>query len=324
MTAKALLFDAGDVLIETPWRQFDELESARGVTIPGRGALDPAGDPLWRQFMAGEIASDEYWDGLSHAAGYPNWRTMFSDIVDVVGERLFLPDAIALVHDAQRAGVPVGVLTNDMVAIQGSEWVREQPLLAGMEVFLDATEIGVRKPAPEAYQAAIDAFGLAPEDIVFLDDTLKCVIGAREMGLTALLVDPVDRAPSFDRARALVGLRPLTAAEAMLAAAEDAYGRKDLDAAMACFHPECVTYWNGAKVAAGLDEVRRLHLDRLAFDRPPTEGYRLRKTLRAASPDPGSPDTIAAEWTSTSSTGAEFWTLRDGRIIEWHLHITPA
>jgi FMN phosphatase YigB (HAD superfamily) len=317
--AKALLFDAGDVLIETPWRQFDELEAARGVRVPGRGALDPAGDPLWQRFLAGEVDSMAYWDGLANGAGYSNWRTMFSDIAEVVGERLFLRDAVALVREAQAAGIPVGVLTNDMVAIQGSEWVRAQPLLAGLDVFIDATEIGVRKPAAAAYQAAIDALGLAAEDIVFLDDTLKCVVGARAVGMTALLVDPVDRAPAFDRARALVGLRPPTPAEAMVTAAEDAYGRRDLDAAMACFHPECVAYWNGELVATGLAEIRRFHMGRLRFGQPMPDGYRLHMTLRASGPD-----TIAGEWSSTSSVGGEFWHLRDGLIIEWRNFSAPA
>jgi FMN phosphatase YigB (HAD superfamily) len=41
---------------------------------------------------------------------------------------------------------------------------------------------------------------------VFLDDTPECVEGARRVGMVGIEVDPFDRGPAFERARALLGL----------------------------------------------------------------------------------------------------------------------
>ena len=55
----ALLFDVGDVLMESNWVVLDELERRTGRRFTGRGAMDPAGDPAWQRCLAGEIDTDE-------------------------------------------------------------------------------------------------------------------------------------------------------------------------------------------------------------------------------------------------------------------------
>ena len=49
-----------------------------------------------------------------------------------------------------------------------------------------------------------DALGVAPADVVFLDDSPECVDGARAVGMNAIVVDPLDRRPAFDEARRLL------------------------------------------------------------------------------------------------------------------------
>src|SRR4051812_50205708 len=74
----ALLFDVGDVLMESNWVVMEELERRTGRSFSGRGALDPDGDPAWRRCIAGEIGMDEYWDQLAQSGGYADrialWR----------------------------------------------------------------------------------------------------------------------------------------------------------------------------------------------------------------------------------------------------------
>ena len=38
-------------------------------------------------------------------------------------------------------------------------------------------------------------------------------------------------------------------------------------------HPDIVVYWNGRKVAEGLDSVRRFHIDELGFGSTPRQDY---------------------------------------------------
>ena len=55
---------------------------------------------------------------------------------------------------------------------------------------------------------AAAALGVQPGEVVFLDDTPECVDGAERVGMAAILVDPFDKTPAFDRARELLGLPP--------------------------------------------------------------------------------------------------------------------
>ena len=320
----ALLFDVGDVLMESNWVVLDELERRTGRRFTGRGAMDPAGDAPWRRCLAGEIGIDEYWNQLAQPAGYADRITMWRAMSDTMGAAVFAEDAMALVDEARAAGIKVGILSNDLYKSATREWVASRPEFAKFDVLVDCTEFGERKPAPGPYLKAAADFGLPPEEIVFLDDTPYCVEGARAVGMIAVHIDPLARTAGFERARRLVGLTPPTDADRLVAAAETAYRNQDLAQIMALLHPDVVIYWNGEKVAEGLEAARQFHLQRLGFGSTMRHDYQLRKTLRAAEGD-----TICVEWESSYRTtdgrlvrgrAGEFWTMRYGLLIEWRAY----
>jgi HAD superfamily hydrolase (TIGR01509 family) len=130
----------------------------------------------------------------------------FRAIADVAVDLMIDEDAVALMRDARAAGKRVGVLSNDAYSIMGREFFANRPEFAELDAFVDAVDIGVRKPEPAAYQRASEALGVSPVDIVFLDDTPECVKGATAVGMDAIQVDPADRKRAFDQARELLGL----------------------------------------------------------------------------------------------------------------------
>lgn len=52
-----------------------------------------------------------------------------------------------------------------------------------------SNEIGVRKPAPEAFAALTEALGVAPERTVFIDDNADNIAACEALGFTGLLLD---------------------------------------------------------------------------------------------------------------------------------------
>jgi putative hydrolase of the HAD superfamily len=319
-----LLLDIGDVIVSVPWQAFDRLEAETGRKVPGRGPLDPEGDAWWQDRMAGRISGEEYWNRQATAAGFENWHELFRAMSEVAPDEQFDQDAVTLLRDARAAGHRVGVLSNDAYLINGPEYFAARPEFQDLDAFVDATALGVRKPAAGAYLGAAEAMGLEPERIVFLDDTPVCVDGARAVGMAGVHVDPLDKAPAFQRARELLGLVPESRAARLVREAEAAYTTQDVDAALRLFHPDAIVYWNGRKVASGMDEIRQFHVERLGFDGTPRRGFRLRKTLRAAQGD-----TIAVEWEATLDSGdgppietraAELWTMRGDLVVEWHAY----
>ncbi len=320
----ALLFDVGDVLMESNWIVLDELERRTGRRFTGRGAVDPAGDPAWQRCLRGDIDIDEYWNQLAQSGGYADRITMWRAMSMELGAGVFAADALALVDEARAAGIKVGILSNDLYRASSREWVAGRPEFAMFDVLVDCTDFGERKPAAGPYLKAAADFGLAPGEIVFLDDTPYCIEGARAVGMVAVHVDPLARAHAFERARRLVGIAAPTTADQLVAAAEAAYCSRDLTQIMSLLHPDVVIYWNGVKAAEGLDEARQFHTQRLGFGSKSRHDHQLRKTLRAADGD-----TICVEWESSYRTddgqlvrgrAGEFWTMRYGLLIEWHAY----
>jgi putative hydrolase of the HAD superfamily len=204
-TYDGLLLDVGGVILDA-WRALDAYAAAVGVTVSARGPGDPDGDPLWQAKLAGTLTLDGYWNRVAAQTGHDDWRTMFRTITDLVPDALFDADATALMRDARAAGRRVGVLSNDAYTIQSPAFFAGRPEFAGLHSFVDASDIGVSKPDPDAYLVAAEALGLAAERVVFLDDMPENVEGARAVGMGAVHVTPGNPLAAFAEARALLGL----------------------------------------------------------------------------------------------------------------------
>jgi putative hydrolase of the HAD superfamily len=191
----ALLLDVGYVILEVNGPSLEAYELATGKPMPARPVA-----------AAGVPGTDAYWETVAREAGFDGLRALFVEVAQVVPEAMFDQGAVQLMRDARAAGRRVGVLSNDAYAILGREFFANRPEFAGLDAFVDAVDIGVRKPDPQAYILAAEALAVAPEQTVFLDDTPECIDGAREVGMVGILVDPLARTPAFDEARQLLGL----------------------------------------------------------------------------------------------------------------------
>lgn len=191
---EALLLDVGFVIIDVSWRALEAYERAIGTPMARRESFGDA------------TPTDGYWDGVARASGFDGFIPLFRALAAVVPDSLIDPAAVALMGDTRAAGRRVGVLTNDGYTFIGREFFAGRPEFAELDAFVDAADIGVRKPDPAAYLRAARELDVAPQQIVFLDDTPECVEGAVRVGMTGVLVDPLDRVPAFDHARQLLGL----------------------------------------------------------------------------------------------------------------------
>jgi FMN phosphatase YigB (HAD superfamily) len=204
--ASALLLDVGHVILEPSWRAVRAYEAATGSPMPDPDDVVRRPDPRWQHDVATDPVGDRYWDEVATRAGLDGIVGMFRAFATVVPEAMFDPDAVALMDDTRAARLPVGILTNHAHMILGRDWFADRPEFAGLATFIDAAEAGVPKPDPQAYLLAAAGLGVAPAEVVFLDDTPACTEGAAAVGMTGILVDPRDRRLAFDRARRLLGL----------------------------------------------------------------------------------------------------------------------
>jgi HAD superfamily hydrolase (TIGR01509 family) len=135
--------------------------------------------------------------------GHP---TLMRAMFQTPGIEVTRPQAIDLVTRARTAGLPVGILTNELMDFQGREWVESQDWFPWFDVLIDSTELGIRKPDPQPYLVAIEEMKLPAQDIIFIDDNPTYVHGGEAVGLQSLLLDVSDPGAVFIDAAQRLGL----------------------------------------------------------------------------------------------------------------------
>jgi putative hydrolase of the HAD superfamily len=95
------------------------------------------------------------------------------------------------------AGLRLGVVSNS------DGRVEEALVAAGLrdrfEVVLDSALVGVEKPDPAIFRAALDALGVAPAEALYVGDLYEVdVVGARAAGMEAVLLAPGAGASAAD------------------------------------------------------------------------------------------------------------------------------
>jgi putative hydrolase of the HAD superfamily len=209
-----VLFDAGDTLLApAPSFQgrFVAVAAAAGLPLE-EAAVDAA---IAEAVRAVEWPSDwtdpatqrSFWVGfyrqvlaaLGHRDdGIRVADALFAAFSDPAGYRLFDDVRPALATLAAR-GVKLGVVSNfepwleDVLALQGVDHLFAAVAISG--------KLGVAKPDPEIFQAALKEAGAEPEATVHVGDQLvNDVAAARAVGITPVLIDRFGRHPDPDGA----------------------------------------------------------------------------------------------------------------------------
>lgn len=117
-------------------------------------------------------------------------------IADLEGEpdhyRLF-DDALPALERLARAGVPAVIVSNHVWRLP--EIVVGLGCGARVEGVLTSARVGVRKPHPEIFRAALRLTGTAPGETLMVGDSLRDdVEGARGVGMQGALIDRRGRA----------------------------------------------------------------------------------------------------------------------------------
>jgi putative hydrolase of the HAD superfamily len=125
-------------------------------------------------------------------------------------QRLF-PDVPELLAAAERAGLPVALLTNSALAPTLVK-LEALDLVERFDVVVTTDTLGFGKPDPRVYAEACRLLGVEPERVVCVGDSLEWdVLGAQAADLRAVWLDRVGRGTT-ERVATVRGLDELAAA----------------------------------------------------------------------------------------------------------------
>jgi putative hydrolase of the HAD superfamily len=192
---KAILWDFGGVLTTSPFEAFARFEIERGLPkdfIRKINATNPDTN-AWAQFERSEITLDQF-------------DRLFEAECAALGHSVAGADIIALLGGAVRPNMVNALkicrekyictcLTNNVASGKGPGMARDaasqaavREVMALFTQVIESSKIGLRKPDPKIYEYACEQMGVAPEEVVYLDDLGINLKPAAAMGMTTIKV----------------------------------------------------------------------------------------------------------------------------------------
>ena len=185
-STEALLFDLGGVVFGIDFEKaFSRWAEYAGVPVESIVARYRV-DAWYERHERGEIEAAEYFDALRNTLGIGISDEEFAIGWNAIFEAEFA-GAFEL-FERLSARMPIYAFSNSNAMHQG-HWERKYAKTLDLfhDVFVSC-ELGLRKPDAAAFRQVSESIGIRPESILFFDDTLENVDGARGVGMSAVRV----------------------------------------------------------------------------------------------------------------------------------------
>ena len=196
MSHRAVIFDLGGVIFDTPIHAILEFE--RDVGLPPRSIgtlIDNSGaNGAWARLERGQLPYQEFLAEFQLECSAAGVQISVPDMMAAVERALELhPRMLAAVRSLRHAGFLVGALTNNWQSNRSGD-AQFAELECEFEAYIQSYKVGLRKPEPEIYHIVCDALSVRPAEAVFLDDIGRNLKAARALGMSTIKVHDPDGA----------------------------------------------------------------------------------------------------------------------------------
>jgi putative hydrolase of the HAD superfamily len=188
--ARSVIFDLGGVLLD--WRPanvfakcFRDLDSQEAA----RNAILMHDD--WRSFDRGDISEP---DLIARVCGRTSLSALdVQHVLDTIRDSLLeLPETVDVLHELSARGVRLYCLSNMPVSI--FQCVRERcsfwNVFSGVVI---SGEVGLIKPEHAVFEHLLGRYKLNAIETAFVDDHPENIVGAKAVGLEAILFRSADQ-----------------------------------------------------------------------------------------------------------------------------------
>jgi HAD superfamily hydrolase (TIGR01509 family) len=194
---RAVLFDAGNTLVFLDYARLAEgIGTALGLPLTREGLLQHVATAT--RAMEHAAATDQaraaaYLEALFLHGGVP--RSRLGELRDCLGRmhrerHLWCSVATGSAESLDRlrqSGLRLGVVSNSDGRVE--EALDAAGLLRYFDVVIDSGRLGLEKPDPRIFYAALDALGVEPGEALYVGDLYEIdVVGANAAGIEAVLV----------------------------------------------------------------------------------------------------------------------------------------
>ncbi len=184
MAIRVVVFDIGGVLEITPDTGWVEKWEANLHLKPGE--LDGRLMDVWRDGSSGNISEEEVEKGIGKIMGMDQAQVdaLMSDLwEEYLGE---LNVELASYFSSLRPRYKTALLSNSFVGARRREQERYH-FDEMTDLIIYSHEEGIAKPERRIFELTCERLGVQPAEVIFLDDHVRSVAAARELGIHAIL-----------------------------------------------------------------------------------------------------------------------------------------
>lgn len=200
---RGLLVDWGGVLTTNVFESFRAFcvdEGLRPERVRDAFMYEPLAGQLLADFECGRLENADFEQQFGAVLGVQQPEGLIQRLFGRMRGDDVMQDAVIAF---KAAGVRTGLLSNSW----GAQTYDRRRFGELFDVVVISGEEGVRKPSPEIYATAADRMGLAPAELVFVDDLKGNLKPARALGMAT--VHHEDAAATIAQLEELLGVAGL-------------------------------------------------------------------------------------------------------------------
>lgn len=193
---RAVLWDFGGVITESPFLAFARFEAQRGLPrnfLRSINARNPDNN-AWARFERSEITPEQFDEAFAEEARAAGHEVRGLDVIDLLYGAI-RPEMVAALR-ATGAHYTNACVTNNVRAGAGRGLERDagrarevQDVMALFDTIIESSKVGARKPEARFFELACERLGIAPAEAVYLDDLGTNLKPARAMGMHTIKVE---------------------------------------------------------------------------------------------------------------------------------------
>ena len=180
MTIKAIIWDAGGVLVRTEdWKPRDELSARLGTDSSTLSKVVFGYDGDYRAQL-GEITAAQQWANAAEKLNIPTEELLTVQEAFFAGDVLDT-DLIDYIRDL-KADYTTGLLSNAMDDLR-REIIENWKVDDAFHHIVISAEVGLMKPDQRIYEHTLEKVGVPPHEAVFIDDMPDNIAAAKAVGM---------------------------------------------------------------------------------------------------------------------------------------------
>jgi putative hydrolase of the HAD superfamily len=193
---KAVLWDFGGVMTESPFLAFRRFEQERGLPenfLRDINTRNPDTN-AWARFERSELTPEEFDAAFAEEARLAGHEVRGLDVIDLVYGDI-RPAMVGALRASKRHFTNACVTNNvsagprrgfDRDPERAARW---QSVMDLFDTVIESSRLGVRKPEPRFFELACAQLRISPEQAVYLDDLGPNLKPARAMGMRTIKVE---------------------------------------------------------------------------------------------------------------------------------------